>query len=132
VGHSGDGLGGAEPGPKPTELSAEVARAVAESERGHTKRRCGAVDDMTGATPEHFAAADIVVRTQPEPRSEVVLRVPARPIHAHLADYGLDRERAASVHAPEIDARDPLQFRRESELRRIAANPFAFGGLVRF
>ena len=86
MGHGRNGLRGAEFAAETAELGAEVTVAAEKRGGGDPERGRRAIDHVSGASANHFAARDPIIGTQPQPRGKVVLVLPAGHLQADLAN----------------------------------------------
>jgi len=128
VRHRRDRFWRAQFAPEATVLGAEVALAAEKGCGGDAEGGRRAIDDAPGASPDHFPARDPIIGTHAQPRSEVMLVLPAGHVESNFADDGLRDADINAVDARQIDAADPLQFAAQVELRCVTASlPATFG-----
>ena len=70
----------------------EIAGARAETLRGHAQGTTGPVLDPPTARGEHFAATDLIVRTEAQPGGKMLVCGPLMPIEADLCEDEMDCE----------------------------------------
>jgi hypothetical protein len=119
IGHGRDRLRRAEPAAEATILRPEVALAAQERGGGEAERRGLPIDDVASASAQDLVAAGAIVGTEPEPRGEMGLGLPAGHVEADFADQGLGDADIDAVDAGEIDATDAGELVPEIKLRRL-------------
>src|SRR3954447_16480024 len=88
------------------QVAAHGTRTVMQGISRHAKHLACTIADFASTFPQHTPAADVVVRTQPQPGSEMRRRAPSRHSPANFAEKrkgnGFDAWNLCDIHAEEL------------------------------
>jgi transposase len=114
VSHGNNGFGSAQAAFEAAILCPERGLAVSQTLRAQPQRIGSSIVNFARGTTQHFAAADRVVRAEPEKRTELFFGVPSGHVQADFGDNDLSGLLLDAGYFRQVHSTDPMKLALEA------------------